>query len=324
MGDDDIFGVYNAGAASFQNTLNAGDVINAGDGIDTLYATLDAGALGVLPAAQYSNLENFYIRDVSGVAGAPTFNFATIAGEEQVWNDRSTSAVTVTGLAAGTTVGVNGANTAVSATNATYVNGATEAKIALNGGLLATVGAATGAVTINNAAGSTSLTTATLTSTNGTNNIAALNLPATVTSLTVDATTPFAITDGVTATLEGITATGLQTITVKGAGSVNLGSAVIPATVGTVNAAANSGGVTFALSNANTAVSNGVTFTGSTGNDVVTTNGLGGTMLSTASIDAGTGTADRLIVSATNDILIPATPLVKTQGVKKGQARIDF
>ena len=64
-------------------------------------------------------------------------------------------------------------------------------------------------------------------------------------------------------------------ITVKGTGTANLGLAAIPATVATVDAAANSGGVSLTLSGANTAVSNGIKFASGTGNDVVTTNGLG-------------------------------------------------
>jgi hypothetical protein len=80
--------VFDAGATSNQNTLTAADVINGGAGKDALSVTLDAGSAGALPGAQYSNVENFFIGNVSGVSPANTFNFATVNGEEQVWNDR--------------------------------------------------------------------------------------------------------------------------------------------------------------------------------------------------------------------------------------------
>lgn len=288
-GNDTILGVFDGGATSNQNTLTAADVINGGAGKDSLMATLDAGSGGVLPAAQYSNIENFFIRNVSGVNPANTFNFASYSGEEQVWNDRSTSNVTVTGLAADTTVGVKGAGAVVAATNATYAAAASAAKIALDGG----IAVGSGAVTVN--AGSTALTSATVVSTNGANNIGGLNLANSISSLTVDAQSNVAT--------GAIAAAGLTTITVKGAGAANLTTAALatlPGTVTTVDAAANTGGVSVSLNG----VSNNVKFTGGSGNDTVAT---GGVLLATASVDAGAGSADRLIVTATNDIRVDGT-----------------
>lgn len=285
-GNDTILGVFDGGATSNQNTLTAADVINGGAGKDSLMATLDAGSAGVLPAAQYSNIENFFIRNVSGVNPVNTFNFASYSGEEQVWNDRSSNDVVVTGLAAGTTVGVKGNGAVVAgATNATYVNTATAANIALDGGI------ATGsaAVSVNGGAG---MTSATLTSTGGANSIGGLNLAAATTGLTVDAQS-----NVVTGNIAGA---GLTTVTVKGAGSANIGNLAIGAgTVTTVNAADNAGGVTATL--------NGQTnfkFTGGAGNDVVTT---GAVLVATASVDAGAGTADRLVVANTNHIRVDGT-----------------
>lgn len=279
--------MFDGGATSNQNTLTAADVINGGAGTDSLSATLDTNSGGVLPGAQYSNIENFFIRNVSGVNPANTFNFATVTGEEQVWNDRSNNDVVVTGLAAGTTVGVKGNGAVVAgATNATYdVATATEAKIALDGGI------ATGsaAVSVNGGAG---MTSATLTSTGAANSIGGLNLAAATTGLTVDAQS-----NVVTGNIAGA---GLTTVTVKGAGSANIGNlAVGAATVTTVNAADNAGGVTATL--------NGQTnfkFTGGAGNDVVTT---GAVLVATASVDAGAGTADRLVVANTSHIRVDGT-----------------
>lgn len=284
-GNDTILGVFDGGATSNQNTLTAADVINGGAGKDSLMATLDAGSGGVLPAAQYSNIENFFIRNVSGVNPANTFNFASYSGEEQVWNDRSSNDVVVTGLAAGTTVGVKGNGAVVAgATNATYAATATEAKIALDGGI------ATGsaAVTVNGGAG---MTSATLTSTGAANSIGGLTLAAATTGLTVDAQSN--VTTG------NIAGAGLTTVTVKGAGSANIGNLTASPAVTTVNAADNAGGVTATL--------NGQTnfkFTGGAGNDVVTT---GAVLVATASVDAGAGTADRLVVANTNHIRVDGT-----------------
>lgn len=287
-GNDTIIGVFDGGATSNQNTLTAADVVGGGAGKDALNVTLDVGSAGVLPGAQYSSIENFFIRNVSGVNPANTFNFATVTGEEQVWNDRSSNDVVVTGLAAGTTVGVKGNGSAVTgATNATFAATATAANIALDGG----IATGSGSVTV---AGSAALTAATLTSTNGANTIGGLNLSGAVTGLTVDAQSNVAT--------GAITGAGLTTITVKGAGSANLsttGGALLPATVTTVNAADNAGGVTAAL--------NGQTnfkFTGGSGNDVVTT---GAILVATAAVDAGAGTADRLVVSNTNHIRVDGT-----------------
>lgn len=278
--------MFDGGATSNQNTLTAADVINGGEGKDSLMATLDVGSLGVLPGAQYSNIENFFIRNVSGVNPANTFNFASVTGEEQVWNDRSSNDVVVTGLAAGTTVGVKGNGAAVAGnTNATYVAAATAANIALDGG----IATGSGAVTVN---GGVALTSATLTSTNGANTIGGLNLAAAVTGLTVDAKSN--VTTG------NIAGAGLTTVTVKGAGSANIGNlATAAGNVTTVNAADNAGGVTTTL--------NGQTnfkFTGGAGNDVVTT---GAVLVATASVDAGAGTADRLVVANTNHIRVDGT-----------------
>ena len=284
-GNDTILGVFDGGATSNQNTLTAADVINGGAGKDSLMATLDVGSGGVLPAAQYSNIENFFIRNVSGVNPGNTFNFASYSGEEQVWNDRSSNAVNVTGLAAGTTVGVKGNGAVVAgATNATYDNAATAANIVLDGGI------ATGsaAVTVNGGAG---MTSATLTSTGAANSIGGLTLAAATTGLTVDAQSN--VTTG------NIAGAGLTTVTVKGAGSANIGNLTASPAVTTVNAADNAGGVTATL--------NGQTnfkFTGGAGNDVVTT---GAVLVATASVNAGAGTADRLVVANTNHIRVDGT-----------------
>jgi len=110
-GNDTINAYINTTTATaVQTTLTGSDVINGGAGTDTLNLSIEgANAAGSLPAATITNVENFFIRDLN-TSGASTYNFATVAGEQQVWNDRSTQNVTFNNLGTGTTVGVKGDN----------------------------------------------------------------------------------------------------------------------------------------------------------------------------------------------------------------------
>ena len=203
-------------------------------------------------------------------------------GVTQVWSDRSTAALDITGLAAGSAVGVQGNGTnGVAAVTATYVAGATAATLALNGGMISTGGTAPGAVTINGAG----LTSATINSTGGSNIVGGVALANTVKAVTVNATSN--VTTG------NITGVAADTVlTINGAGTANVGT--IAANVKEVNAAGNSGGATLTMNAVAT-----TKYVGSTGNDVITT---GGVALTTGEVDAGAGTADRLVVANTTDL----------------------
>ena len=280
-GSDSIYG--SASNVANTNTFTAGDNIDGGAGKDSLFLTLDGGSLGVMPAASIKNVENFFIRNVSGVPAVTTFDFANVAGEEQVWNDRSTSGVTVTNLAAGTTVGVKGNGTVTAATTASYVAAASAANIVVDGG----TATGSGALTVENGAG---LTAATIASTGAANTLGGIAFGPVgnadnIKTVTIDATTNLT-TGGIT----GVAAD--TTITVKGAGAVNLGA--VANNVKEVNAADNAGGVTLTMNNVAT-----TKYVGSTGNDVITT---GGVALTTGSVDAGAGTADRLVVAVNTDV----------------------
>jgi hypothetical protein len=134
------------------------------------------------------------------------------------------------------------------------------------------------------ATASTGVTTATINSTGATNKLDTILLDSaaggTVTSLTVNATT------GLTATLTGADFAATSTATITGAGAVNIGTA---ANFQTIDASANTGGVTVALGTATSSLS------GSTGNDVITS---AATTATTAGIIDGGDGADTLIIGA--------------------------
>jgi S-layer protein len=69
-------------------TLESIDVLDGGDGVDTLNATLNGDDV----AARISNIEVFNLR----ATAATTVDFADVTGVEQVWNTQSGAAVTLT------------------------------------------------------------------------------------------------------------------------------------------------------------------------------------------------------------------------------------
>src|SRR5215217_518649 len=83
--------------------LNNGDKIDGGFGVDTVNATLDAS--GFAPAAgEVKNVEIFNFKSTT----AAVVDATNIAGETQVWNDASTTALTVNNITLGAAVGLNG------------------------------------------------------------------------------------------------------------------------------------------------------------------------------------------------------------------------
>jgi hypothetical protein len=147
------------------------------------------------------------------------------------------------------------------------------------------------------ATSSEAVTTATINSSGAANTVGTVLLASgaanTVTALTVNATT------GLTATLTAAdyAAAGAALI-VTGAGKVSIGSAGI---FKTVDASANTGGLTMTIDTVTASLK------GSTANDTVTAVTLAAPVA--ASIDAGAGMADKLIVSAAADV---ATTLMRS------------
>lgn len=321
-GDDTINGAVNitAGGTSTANTFSAADVINAGDGTDTLNVIVEnanlGGALFNLPAAAISNVEIFNLRNVENAGSALTVDAANFLGETEINSDRSTNTVTITNMGTGAAAGIIGTGAGGNgALNFGYQAPADAATLNVRGGVGV---AAQPAVTITSAP-----TAVTINSTGGANSLGAVTLSnaATVSSLTIDAATSLS-TGGFT----GLAATG-ATITVKGdatgVSSPVIGGAVTPqaatVTLGNIAPAVNlasidassltAGGVQVGMN----AASTNLQFKGGQGNDNVTTNG-GTALLATASIDAGAGTADRLVVANTADILVAAGSTSKARG----------
>lgn len=275
IGNDGIRGVVDSDVAA-NNTLSTADSIDGGAGNDTFNILFDVAAATAMPAATIKNVENFELRNVSG--HALTVDFATISGEEQVWNTASTSDVTVNNLASGTVLGVQGnAGLAVSATNATYVAGATAASILISGGV-GTTAAASGAISATGA----DLTLAIITSQGGANFVGGVTLANTVKTVNIDVQT------NLTTTAFGGVAAG-AVLNVSGAGKASLGT--LDASVDVIDASKNTGGVTLMLDG-----ETDTKFTGGAGADVVT---LGASALTTGTVDGGAGN-DTLVANSTN------------------------
>ena len=286
----DVFTGSIDGGVTAQNTLGAADKIVGGAGIDTLNVTVSTG-ISATNGADISGVEILNVRNIQLPAAAAVEVVAsTVPGLTAVVSDRSTGALTVTDLAAGAALGLKGNGTTVNGTvTGTYLAAATAATLTLDSGVVA----ATPVVTING----TGLTSATITSTGAANSLAtngiAFGAGSAVRAVTVDAQTNVS-----TGNITGLAAA--STVTVKGAGTANIGTLV---NVTTLDASANLGGVTANLGAATTLVA-----TGGAGNDVFTT---GAVLATGANVNAGAGTADRLVISDSLHLTAAAGALYK-------------
>ena len=273
-------------------TFGAADSINGGAGTDTLKVTVDGvvTAASTLAAADVKNVEVISVRNVQ-TSVAPGVNGVNVTGSNFVGatefvNDRSTADVNFSNIGAAD-VTVQGNATAVhTATNITVGAAAVTDAFVLN----IKDGVKGGAVNVADA--NAQWTDATINSTGAANTVGAVNLSAnTVKNLTINAATDLTAT-GVT----GFDATAgvTNTITIKGAAAkVSIGT--LDGAVDVVDASGlTAGGLTATLSAAAAATS--VKFTGGAGNDVITSAGV--LLAAGASVDAGAGTADRLVLTA--------------------------
>lgn len=299
-GDDTIVGVLD-GTTATNTTLSAADQIDGRAGTDTFSITLQGGATANVPAASVKNVEIIDVRNVS--AAATIVNGAAFIGAEEFVNNRSSQTVEFTNIGtADLTIKGDGVttNAATDFTSSATASVTDELVINIQGGV--TAGAITNQTTaavadtngdwtsvVINASGGTA------TATTAANTVGALGLSggATMRSLTINASTSLT-----TGAITGWDTTGATTankglITISGAGAVNVGA--LNAAVEDVVATANTGGVTLTAS-----TQTDFTFAGGSGNDRVTTNAV----LSTGgSINAGAGTADRLIVGNNGDVV---------------------
>ena len=257
--NDTFSGVVDADTAA-NDTFSALDSLDGGAGTDLLKVTFasDAGNTNTFPAATISNIETFSIKNQDD-NDAVTVNFANISGETTVKSELSTSDVTFTNLASGTNVDLIG--------NGSLSNGAFSygyAAAANTSTLDIMDGVTAGAVTETG----TGLLTSNINSTGAANTIGALGIAASVTALNINATTNL--------TTGAITSAAVTTLTITGAGNVDIDAGALDADTDVIDASASTGAVDILVGNVadNTGVSADLTVTTGSGNDDVDLTGL--------------------------------------------------
>lgn len=276
---------YNAVNGSI-DTLTIVDIVNGGGGNDTLNLLLDGG--GVAAINNVTNVEYFFFRDLGANA---TVDLGLTNNEMQVWSDRSTGNMTFNNVNTGAVIGVKGdGSTTNGSTTAAYVAGATAGVLAIDGGTTA------GAIAVNGAG----LTSLAINSTGAANVVGAVSSTGTPTAVTINAATGLTMTSLAVAsnaaaqslTVSGAAANSAATATAAANAAVVIGT--LDTDFATVDASGlTAGGISASLS----AVTQ--TVTGGAGDDMILTNGQ---VLTTGSVNAGGGTGDRLVVTASADI----------------------
>lgn len=246
-GANDTFTAY-ISAIGTNSTLNATDVLNGGAGTDTLVMTVDGAGAGALPAATITDIEVFRINETGGTDGV--YDFAAVAAEISVVNNKSTDAVTFNNIGTGASLSIVG--------DGAVTNGATTF----------TMAAATNAVTLNLQGGlkgganitrnQTGAATVVINSTGGANAVGVIDLDTAtaLSGLTINATT------NLTGALAADYAAA-STLTVTGAGQVDLSAATLSTNFSEITSAAQTAGGLIVKVGALTK------FTGGAGNDSV-------------------------------------------------------
>jgi len=253
-------------------TFTIADTLNGGGGTGDTINLVVSGAQNisvVVPAASISNIETLNVRNT--IAQTASVDASSITGLTLLTADRGIGAVTVTNLASGAEASMIGNGTiANGAFSVGYVAAATAATLNVTNGTTAGANVITG----------TGILSQVVNSTGAANTTGALTGAASATSTTINATTA----------LTTAAATNLgATVTITGAGAVSTGSTALESGVTSLNASANTGGLTVALGSAVTQA-----ITGSAGDDVITS----GAVLTTGSVNAGAG--DDTLVIGTN------------------------
>jgi hypothetical protein len=286
-GNDTFVGVIDTTTPA-NSTLAAADKIDGGAGTDTLSITVTGTGNTALPGLTIGNVEKLSIRDQNISGKLSTYDVAG-TGITDVTSSVSTASggLQFVNLTTGATVSLLGdKSTQVANVQFSMANANDTVSLVLDGGLQDTV--LIGQTTVTNVNGAAS--TATITSSGAANTLGVITLAGSATNSITTATINAA--SDLTATLVSSDYASKAALTVTGAGKVNLGS-----TVGfdgsTIDASANSGGLTVALSG------NIQTFTGGKGNDTVV-----GTVpvADTAVIDGGAGidTLSATLINSTN------------------------
>ena len=254
-GNDTIIG--GSGAAGAASTLGSADVINGGAGTDKLMLTTE-GAAAVSATPNLTSVEQVFVQATTTVGGT-TVNMVNATGTTEIWNQRSTDAVglAVTNVQALATVGVKGEITGGSSYQVGF-------KDSLASGTADSVSIALDGATITNL-GVGGMTAA--------NEFETINIVATGSNT---------VTKLIQGTGAGVLA-ATQTVKVSGDGKLSLGATALAATVTTLDASANNGGVTATVA----AGSGAQTITGGKGNDTFL---MGATLTTADKVDGGAGT----------------------------------
>ena len=272
-GNDTINAVLDIGTTPSSTTLQIADVIDGGAGTDTMNVTL-ATATSTIPAATIKNVEVFNIRNVASTVGGGE-NFANITGETKIVSAGSQAALVLSGVGSGTTLGVS--DTAQNLT-ATYAANAFAVGSTLN-------------LDLSNAGTNVSGTI-----TRSTIDVGQATAAGAATGVSIAATGANYVTLAASGANDIAAAAGIKTLTVTGAGTVDIlntstleSSSTLAADLTKVDASANTGGVTIQVANKDVAV------TGGAGADVVTL--ANAVALGAASVNLGAGN-DKLLNSA--------------------------
>ena len=272
-------------------SLNTEDSLDGGAGTADTLNYVSTSAVAMAPA----NLTGIEVINARAVGNAiSSTNLALYSGLTTFNSDRSDSSITVTGMAPGGSFGIIG-NSVVTHTNTLAFGSAATTAQTLNI-MNGTLGAF--AVTLTGATSGT----ATVNSTGASNTIGALTLSAASTALTVNATNN--LTAGV------VTAAGVKTVTLTGAGAVTADLNAVAATklvlsgsgavnIGvlnnalvTVDASAHTGSFITTLG-----TSTAMVYTGGSGNDTVSAGAILGTG---AAVNGGTGAGVDTVIFTAN------------------------
>ncbi len=290
---DDTFSGQISAATAASNTFNLTDTISGGAGTDTLSLTaLDYADNDALTVASVSGFEVLTLRAADATAGDDIIVTATnFPGLTTFNNDRSTSNVQITAMATGTSVNVLGNGSLTNAdTTAAYDATVTTGTLNFKGGVTA------GAVALNG----TGLTTVAIGSSGANNVVGAVTTnSAVVTAVTI------AAEKALTVASLGIGGTTTASLTVSGAAAdvaatstAAAHSAVVLGALDTDFTSVTASGLTAGGVSATLSATTAATFVGGAGNDTITTSTSG----QTGSVDAGAGTGDTLVLTASGHI----------------------
>lgn len=281
-GNDTIIG--GSGSAGGTSTLGSADVINGGAGTDTFKVTTE-GAAAVAITPNLKAVEKLFVQALNTVAPT-TANLVNATGVQEIWNERSTNALTVTNVQELAAVGVKGdigANAYLVGFKDSLAAGVADSvTIALDSAV------STGNVGFGGVTAANEFETINISAT-GTNSLAALTNSAA----------------GALVATKAVNVTGAGKVTVTGA---------LSATVTTIDASANTGGVSFAVN----AASGAQTLKGGSGSDTFK---LGAT-LTTADVVTG-GDGNDILGVTTGASLVTGLQVTGVETLDVGGADAD-